>query len=722
VTAYRVLKDGAPAATPHPTQETMTVNDPLDRLLRPRAIAVVGASPRPGSLSGRFVAGLQRHGYAGRIVPVNPGHQEVLGLPCVPTIQDAGEIDLAVISLAATRVLESADQCAEAGVGGALVFSSGFGEVSEEGHAEQRKLGELAARSGMRIVGPNSPGFINIADRTCVSALGVAFRPTLRSGSIAVLAQSGGGGGLLVERAVDAGMGVSLLLCTGNEADLTISDVLPWLAADRVTKVVALFMEAIRRPDEFVAGLDQLRAAGKHVVILKGGSTEAGARATAAHTGALASDDDVVGAMLERHQVPRVHSFEDLLATAMTLERLGPATGRRVGILTTSGGAGVVAAESAERAGLELPGPAPATRERLAAAAPDFAAISNPADMSGMFSEREEIFTESLAALSAAEEFDQLMLVLTVHPPDISQRLAELVLRGVQATSTPLAILWMAGGMSAPSIAWLREQGLAVYDDAERCGRALAARAFLGRSADAAESPELPPLPAPGPFTDTLLESEAMELLAGADVPVPVTLLTTDPESAATAAESIAGPVAVKAAARDLLHRSDAGAVVLGVSSGAEAAAAHTRVVEAARAVGATPEGSVVQQMSPAGVELIVGARRDPEFGPVLVVGMGGVTAELQADVSRRLLPLREGEALAMLQELRTFALLAGYRGTPAGDVAGAARAIDGIARLAVALGDRLEAIEVNPLIVGPDGAVAVDALFIPAATPSPPV
>ena len=428
-----------------------------------------------------------------------------------------------------------------------------------------------------------------------------------------------------------------------------------------MTKVVALFMEAIRRPDEFVAGLDQLRAAGKHVVILKAGSTEAGARATAAHTGALASDDDVVDAMLQRHQVPRVHSFEDLLATAMTLEQLGPASGPRVGILTTSGGAGVVAAESAERAGFELPGPAPATRERLAAAAPDFAAISNPADMSGMFSEREEIFTESLAALAAAEEFDQLMLVLTVHPPDISQRLAELVLRGVQATATPLAVLWMAGGMSAPSIAWLREQGLAVYDDAERCGRALAARAFLGRAADAAESPELLPLPAPGPFADTLLESEAMELLAGADVPVPVTLLTTDPESAAAAAKSIAGPVAVKAAARDLLHRSDIGGVVLGVSSGAEAAAAHTRVVQAALEAGASPEGSVVQQMSPAGVELIVGVGAIPSSARA--GGRDGrVTTELQADVSRRLLPLREGKALAMLQDLRTFALLAGYR------------------------------------------------------------
>ncbi len=692
--------------------------DPLDRLLRPRGVAVVGASPRPGSLSGRFIAGLQRHGYTGHIAPVNPTHSEIMGMECFPSVAEAGEIDLAVISLAAPRVLDALEQCAAAGVGGALVFSSGFGEVSEAGRAEQERLGELARSTGMRVVGPNSPGFINVADATCVSALGVAFRPTLRAGSIAVLAQSGGGGGLLVERAVDAGLGVSLLLCTGNEADLTISDVLPWLAAHEATRVVALFVEAIRRSDEFVAGLDQLRAAGKQVVILKAGSTEAGARATAAHTGALASDDDVVDALLDRHRIPRVTSFEDLLATAMTLERLGPARGGRVGILTTSGGAGVVAAESAERAGLTLPAPAPATREKLAAAAPDFAAISNPADMSGMFSEKEEVFTDSLSALVAADEFDQLMLVLTVHPPDISQRLAELVLRGVQSTDTPLALLWMAGQMSAPSIAWLREQGLAVYDDAERCGRALAARAFIGRPPD---GPPLPALAAPAAVPDAPLEHEAMALLAAAGVPVPATVLAATAEEAATAAESIGRRVAVKAAARDLLHRSDVGGVVLGVGSGPEAAAAHRRVVQAARDAGATPVGSIVQLMSPGGIELIVGARRDPEFGPVLVVGMGGVTAELQSDVTRRMLPLHEGEAEAMLSELRGFVLLEGYRGAPAGDVEAAAGAIEGIAGFAVSLGDALEAVEVNPLIVGPDGATAVDALIVRASTVSPP-
>jgi acyl-CoA synthetase (NDP forming) len=508
----------------------MTQRQPLDRLLRPRGVAVIGASPRPGALSGRFIASLQRHGYTGHIAPVNPGYQEVMGLRCYPSIAEAGEIDLAVVSLAAARVLDAVQECADAGVGAALVFSSGFGEVGEEGRAEQQRLGEIGRRTGIWIVGPNSPGFMNIGDRTCLAALGVAFRSKLEPGAVAVLAQSGGGGGLLVERAMDMGLGVSLLLCTGNEADLTIADVLPWLAEHRDIRVVTLFCEAIRHSDEFVSGLERLRAAGKHVVILKAGSTEAGARATAAHTGALASDDDVVDALLHRHRIPRAYSFEELLSATIALERLGPAHGRRVGILTTSGGAGVVAAESAERAGLLLPAPSAETRARLAAAAPDFAAAANPADMSGMFSEREEIFTESLSALAQAEEFDQLVLVLTVHNPQNSRRLAELLLRVRSASGASLAALWIAGEMSAPSIAWLREKGLVVFDDSDRCMRALAARAIAG---GADPGPALAPPALTASLPPSPLESESMALLQEAGVPAARTVLCPTPEAAA---------------------------------------------------------------------------------------------------------------------------------------------------------------------------------------------
>ncbi len=683
----------------------------LDRLLRPSSVAVLGASARPGALSGRFLSGLARHGFAGRVVPVNPKRPVVEGLPAAGSVAEAaasGPIDLAVISLPRDAVLGALEECEAAGVAGAVVFTSGFSETGEEGAAMERELSGVAARGRLRVLGPNSPGFINLADRTCVIASGVGFLPSMVSGQIAVVSQSGGVAGLVVERAQDAGVGLSLAVCSGNEADVTAGELLGWLAGHEPTRVVAVFLEGLRDIPGLVAGLEDLSAAGKPVVVLKGGATAAAARATAAHTGALATDDVVVDAFLARHGAVRVHGFDQLIDTAVALERLGPAAGRRVGILSTSGGAGVVATEAAERAGLELPALGPQTHARVAAAVPDFAAVGNPADMSGMFSQDPAIFRESVRAFTEAEEFDIAVLVLTVHPPEPSERLADLIL---EAKAEGLVVLWTAGRMAAPARRRLALAGVAVFVDAERCMRALAARGATGRSSSPALASASVELPSDGAAT----EAHVLELLSACGVPVARTVACADGAAAGAAASALGGPVVVKASARDLLHKSDVGAVVVGVSGRDMAVAAHARVVEAATAAGAHPEGSIVQAMAPAGIELIVGARRDPQLGIVLVVGPGGVAAELASSVSRRLLPLREGEAKQMLEELDIAALLHGYRGAPAADVDGAAGAIEGVARLAWALGDRLEAVEVNPLLVHPrgEGATAVDALLL---------
>jgi len=688
----------------------------LDRVLRPRSVAVLGASSRPGALSSRFISGLQRHGFAGRIVPVNPARDVIDGLPCAPSIEAAAAdepIDLAVVSLPQSKVLTGVEECAAAGVGGAVIFSSGFSEVGEEGAAEERRITEVARRTGLRVVGPNSPGLINRADSTCVIASGVGFRPSFASGGISLLAQSGGVAGLLVERSQDAGAGLSVAVCTGNEADLKVGELLWWLAEHEPTKVVGIFLEGIRDPDTFAGGLDALRSAGKPVVVLKAGATAAAARASAAHTGALATADDVVDAFLARHGAVRVYSFDDLIDTCVALERLGPASTRGVGILTTSGGAGVIATEAAERAGLELPDLRPETRERLAAVVPDFAALSNPVDMSGMFSEKPEIFHESLRAFTEADEFGTAVLVLTVHRPEDSERLADLVL-GADAAN--LAVLWSAGEMSLASRRRLSEAGVAVFEDAARCMRALAARAVVGSALPAEVEPA--PLALELPAERESTEAEALALLGAAGVPTAPTVLCRSAEEARAAAGQL-GDVAlvVKASARDLLHKSDAGAVVVGVSGADAVADAHERVVEAAGAAGAHPEGSIVQAMAPEGIELIVGARRDELLGPVIVVGAGGLLAELLPEVSRRMLPLRAGEARAMLDELPVTPLLEGYRGAPAADLEAAVTAIEGVAAVALAAGGRLDAIEVNPLLVHPrgQGATAVDALLLQA-------
>lgn len=685
----------------------------LDRVLRPSSVAVLGASARPGALSGRFLAGLRRHGFSGRVVPVNPRRPDFEGFAVAGSVGEAaagGEIDLAVISLPAHAVLGALEECRDAGVAGAVVFSSGFSETGAEGAAKEREITAMIGDGALRVLGPNSPGFINVSARTCVIASGVGFRPELVAGGIAVVSQSGGVAGLLAERLQDSGAGLSLALCTGNEADVKAGEALAWLAADEATRVVTVFLEGLRDAPGLAAGLDALRAAGKPVVALKAGGTAAAARASAAHTGALATDDVVVDAFLARHGVVRVFGFDQLIDTAVAFERLGRASGTGVGILSTSGGAGVVATEAAERAGLELPALREPTLERLRAALPDFAALGNPADMSGMFSEQPAIFHESLRAFTEAPELDTAVLVLTVHPPEPSEQLADLIL-GARAQG--LAILWTAGAMAAPARHRLMRAGVAVFEDAERCMRALAARRDQPDAADGERlAPARVPELAPG---HRATEAEVLGLLAQAGVPVAATTACASAEAAGTAAQAAGGPVAVKASAGDLLHKSDAGAVIVGVEGAEAAARAHEQVVAAAVAAGAHPEGSIVQAMAPAGFELIVGARSDPVLGTVLVVGPGGLAAELSSGVARRLLPLRAGEARQMLDELAVAPLLGGFRGAPPADLEAAAAAIEGVARVADALGARLEALEVNPLLVHPrgTGATAVDGLLL---------
>ncbi len=562
-------------------------------------------------------------------------------------------------------------------------------------------------RTGLRVVGPNSPGFLNVTRSTCVFASSVSFRERFTAGGVGVVSQSGGVGGLVTERAQDAHVGLSSVICTGNEADVRMGEALRFLAADDATRVVAMFVEGIRDAQDFVAGLAALHAAGKPAVVLKTGATEVAARASAAHTGSLMTDAHVFQAVLDRHGAIAVASLQDLIETAAALDRIGPARSRRVGIITTSGGAGVVATEAAERAGLELPALPDATRAALEAVVPDFASPANPTDMSGMFTEKETIFRDALQAFRTADTFEVIVLVLTAQPPDFSLVLADRMLEVAAEPGSPLICLWVAGAMVAPAIDRLRAGGLLVFDDPDRLMRVLRARARAGEPVRLRGAPR--PF-APSAAIDaarkagSALESEALDLLAEAGVPVARTQLCRTAEEARAAAGD--GRVAVKAAARDLLHKAAAGAVVVGIEGAEAVTAAFERVTAAARAAGAAVEGVVVQHLAPPGIELIVGARRDPLFGPALVFGAGGSGVEERAHVTRHLLPLGDGEA----DELAAPYGLA------------VAEAIRGVESVALALGDALEAVEVNPLIVAPDGtAIAVDAvlLFSPEGSPT---
>jgi len=676
--------------------ETDTGLSALRRMLAPSSVAVVGASPREGALSSRFVSGLLRHGFPGRVVPVNPNYDEVEGLPCAPSVLEAGLIDLAVLAIPKRLVLESLEECAAAGVAGVVVFASGFAETGAEGAAEEQRIAARARASGLRVLGPNSPGFLNITHRCCVIASGVSFRDHFFGGGVAVLAQSGGVAGLLTERAQDRGVGLSQVICTGNEADITVGELLSYLAEDEATKAVAVFLETVRDGDSFTAGLRALREAGKGAVVLRVGATELAARASQAHTGALATADDVFDAVLARYRAVRARDADELIDTAAALAAYGPARSRAVGIVSTSGGAGVLATEAAEQAGLALPALTDNTRAALAAVTPDFASLANPADMSGMFVENPGIFRGSLAVFLRAKEVEAVVLVLTVQPPALADELAQRTIDAARGCRKPLCVLWMAGAMSEPARRRLRRAGLLVFEHPERCMRALAARAELGR-----------PLPEainvvvgrrPPPRHRAALEHEALALVAEAGIAVVETRFCHTAEEARAAAVELGGPVAVKACARDLPHKAAVGAVALHPDDPEEA---FLRVTQAARAAGATVEGAIVQRLADPGVETIVGVRIDRTFGPVLVAGLGGAGVEAQVAVGRRLLPLARGEA----EELAAI--------LPAGDRRAFAAAIEAIAAIALSFGERLDALEVNPLIVHEQGVVAVDALAL---------
>ena len=517
----------------------------LGRALAPTSVAVVGASPRPGSLSLRFLTGLERHGFGGRIVAVNPSYDEVGGFPCVPTVAAAGPLDLAVLAVSKTRVLESLEACAEAGVAGAVVFASGYSETGPEGRVEEERIGELARRTGLRVIGPNSPGLVNLTQRCCVIASGVSFRETLHPGGVAVVSQSGGVAGLLTERAQDAGIGLSAVVCTGNESDVGIGEVLEALAADDATRAVALFVEGVRDGGGFVRGLDALRRAGKHAVVLKTGATEGAARASAAHTGALVTDADVFRAVLERTGAHAAPSLDDLLVTASVLDRLGPAPSRRIGIVTTSGGAGVVATEAAERAGLELPALSETTREALVAAMPDFASPANPTDTSGMFVERAEIFRDSLGAFLAADELDAVVLVLTVQPPELALELAERMLalgRRRRAPRLPLGRRGdeRRGARAASRRRHARRRGpRPLHARARRAGGRPARR----RRPRAPSAPDgVPAVLDEGRARGAALEHEVLAATAELGAATAATRLCASPAEARAAAEALGAP------------------------------------------------------------------------------------------------------------------------------------------------------------------------------------
>jgi acyl-CoA synthetase (NDP forming) len=679
----------------------------LAPLFAPRRVAVLGASRSPAKLGHVLLRNLLAGGFGGEVVVVHPGGEPILGRPAVARARDLPEgVDLALVSLPAAAVPEAVAALGRRRCRACVILASGFGETGPGGREEEARLRAVARESGMRIVGPNCMGVVNVPGRLNGSYFwSVPERP----GGITFVSQSGAYGGLFFREARARGLGVAKLLSVGNQADLGVAEVLAWLAGDPDTRVVALFLEGLREGRAFVEAARRLTAV-KPAVVLKGGRAEAGRRAAGSHTGALAGAWETYRAAFAAGGLVVVEDTEELFDAVAALDahadRL-PA-GRAVAIVTVSGGPSVVAADTAEAVGLEVPPFPAALRAALRRHLPAFGADANPVDLTPQVDPAAVEPAVRLAA-GAPGIGGTVAIAIGLDRPEYGRAVA-----AVQAATGRPAV---ACTLDTPALdRELAAGGVPAFPTPERAVRAyraLVARAGLPGRAAGAPRRDAAARPVPLAAREALAAGGALApaaarlLLLAYGVPFPPEAGAATVEEAVSAAERIGYPVVLKTGRADVLHKTEAGGVVLGVGD-----AAGVRAAARAIATRVGPGPLLVQAQAPAGVELLVGGRRDPTFGPVVVAGLGGVLTELWREAALRLAPVTEGEARAMLEEGRTGRLLAGYRGAPPAD-------LDGLAAVVAGMGDLLAAhpevteVEVNPLIVAGRRALAVDALVL---------
>ncbi len=685
----------------------------LASLLSPRSVAIVGASDRSGWSRGAF-SNFERLGFEGALHLVNRGGGIVHGRPAVTSCREIGEpVDLALVLVGAAGLRDALADVGAAAIPNAVVLAAGFGEVGDGGSSAQQELVDVCREHGTIFVGPNCLGFVNVADRA--PAWSGMMPVPLVCGSVAIVSQSGATGSEIATFASAQNIGLSHIISTGNEAMVDTLAMAAAVLEDERVRALAMFVESIRSPERL--GQLAVRAAEleKPIVMMKVGTSTLAAEIARTHTGALVGDDRLVDAALRQWGIVRVRSLEELAVTAGLLARTGPLPPGGLGVVSISGGACDIIADRGEELGLPLPELADSTQARLADVLPGYVTPRNPLDITGAASESPQLFADALAALAGDPGVAALAAVFVLP---VAERAATFAPRlalmgdGLRAAGDRGVLVAPTAGDIAPATARSLEEAGIPYA-MTRLGDAVAAFANAIRwsawlrkpaSPEPAED-ELDIVDATGPWS----ESRGLELLAENGVPVVPWRRARTADEAVAAARELGYPVVVKVLSPEILHKTDAGGVVLGVASDGGVRDAFARVTQAGPGV----EGALVAAMRSGGVELIVGVVRDREWGPVLAVGLGGVWVHIADDTSLRLLPVAPDDVREMLDELRGKAVLEGARGSRAADLDRLVEAIVAFARLAERMGPRLASIEANPLRVDGSNVEALDAVVV---------
>lgn len=688
----------------------------LASLFSPRSIAVVGASDSVTKIGGIPLDYLQRFGYEGDIFPVNPRSATVQGRRAFASLAaiDAS-VDLAIVAVPRALLPAVIDDAAEARVRSMVLFSSGFAEVGEEGRRAQEALGERAVQAGIRLIGPNCLGYMNVASKvyaTFSPAPGVGL---VQAGRIGLVSQSGAFGAYAYSMARARGVGLSKWITTGNEADIQVADCIAMLAEDEDTDVIMAYMEGCRDGERLKQALAKAQLCSKPVVMIKVGSTDLGAQAAASHTAALAGDDAVYNAVFRKYGVLRANSLAEFFNLAHGVAVAGRPTNRSIGLLTVSGGVGALMADDCERHGMDVTALSEVAQDTIREWVP-FAAPRNPVDITGQVTNDMALLEKSAHLMMEDRAFGSwvgFMAAAGAAPafwPILKQLVSSL------RSAYPDRLLAVCTLLTPEKRAELERLHCLAFDDPSECIRTISILAQGVEKAVGIDTGRQPPrfdLP-----PSAINEAEAMDLLERAGIPVVERRVVTSSDAAARAASELGTPVVVKVLSADIAHKSDCGGVALGIVDAQAAGEAYERVCTYAKSVHseARIQGALVAQMLRGGVECIAGVHRDPVFGPVLMFGMGGIYAETMRDVAFRVLPVAQSEVREMLTELQSFPILQGTRGQVGVDLDGLVSALCALADFAMGAGDAISSVEINPLIARPanlGGCVALDALIV---------
>lgn len=701
----------------------------LTRLLAPRSVALVGATDNPKAFGSRVFQQMSNFGFRGNIYPINPRLQTIGGYACYPSLKALPETpDHVGIIVSTARVFDVLDECAAIGVKFATVYTGGFAEMgTAEGRERQERLVAFARASGMRIMGPNCNGVVNFVDGFAMTSTAAIKGRRLPPGNVGIVSHSGGLGQINVMwRAQEIGLGVTYQASCGNEADIDTLDFVRFMLRSEATDIVLLATEGIKDASKLKAIAREAAEREKPIVVLKLGRTAAGVRAAASHTGAVAGDDAICDAIFKQYGLIRVYECNELYETAVLLRKRRWPRSLKAAAVSPTGGNIVQVADAGMTFGVEWLPYSDVTQATLAQLLPGYGKVSNPTDMTSVATGDQALYRQALNAIAADENVDNVIPVFaSVSKADL-QRGADFV----STSDKPAMMLWVGGCTDDPDYTpkTLVQQGVTVYRDATPCMRALRAAHDFGRHVHKLKTNALTPVRPAGIDAGKargllsacgarVTEREAKEILAAYGLPATRERLASTRAEAIAFARELGTPVAMKIESPDIAHKTEAGAIRLGVMGDDPVGTAYDEVMAAAKryAPHARIHGVLVQEMVPTGLEMMMGCLRDPVFGPVVAVGLGGIHVEVLKDVAYRAAPVTHLEALDMLNGLRAAKLLHGVRGAAPRDIETVADLVVRLSWFAHDFQNEVAELDVNPVVVLEQGARVVDALIVRA-------